>query len=117
MEILSTDNKLCLHCYACVRACPLHAICFRDGKVTISRQENCISCGICAEVCTAGAIRTFDDTAAIKKWLAEGDELTAIIDPSFAASFRCQPRQLISGLRRLGFSRVLEAAFGAKIYA
>ncbi|MCL0081456.1 diguanylate cyclase, partial [Peptococcaceae bacterium] len=116
MEILFTNNKLCRHCYACVRVCPVNAISFQHGKIT-TLQQDCVLCGNCTKVCTANAILTFDDTAAVKKWLAEGEQLTAILDPSFVASFHCQPRQLISGLRRLGFSRVLEAAFGAGIYA
>jgi diguanylate cyclase (GGDEF)-like protein/putative nucleotidyltransferase with HDIG domain len=53
----------------------------------------------------------------VKEWLANSQRLVAIVAPSFAATFKCSPRQLISGLRTLGFTYVFEVAYGAEICA
>ncbi len=116
MEILFTDSSLCRNCYACVRACPVNAVSFQNGKVTISKQD-CILCGNCVKVCSQGAKILHNDTPKIMDWLAKGEELTAIVAPSFVASFNCRPHQLISALKKLGFAYVYEAAFGAEICA
>ncbi|MBM7854856.1 diguanylate cyclase (GGDEF)-like protein/putative nucleotidyltransferase with HDIG domain [Desulfohalotomaculum tongense] len=116
MDILYTDNKLCVQCYACVRVCPVNAISFQNGKATIAK-EDCILCGSCAKVCSQGAKLLFNDVPMVQKWLDRQEETVAIVAPSFAASFTCKPRQLIGGLRRLGFSKVYETAFGAEICA
>ena len=116
MEILTTDNNLCRNCYACVRACPVNAVSFCDGQATINKQD-CILCGSCIKACSQGAKILFDDTLLIKNWLASGKEVAAIVAPSFVASFTCQPHQLVSGLKYLGFSYAYETSFGAEICA
>lgn len=116
MDIITTDNKLCCNCYACVRACPVNAITFQEGIATIVK-EDCILCGNCVKVCSLGAKVLYDDTPQVKDWLLRGDKTAAVVAPSFAATFDCTAGQLISGLKKLGFSQVLEVAFGAEIYA
>ena len=116
MKILITDNNLCRNCYACVRACPVNAISFHNGKATINKQD-CILCGSCVKVCSQGAKILYDDTPLVKNWLTAGEEVAAIVAPSFVASFTCLPHQLISGLKNLGFSYVYETSFGAEICA
>ncbi|MBO8137562.1 MAG: diguanylate cyclase [Desulfotomaculum sp.] len=116
MNILDTNNALCRQCYACVRACPVNAISFQNGKITIAK-EDCILCGSCARVCSQGAKVLFNDIPMVQQWLAEGKPTAAVVAPSAPAAFDCSPYQLIAALRRLGFSLVLETAFGAEICA
>ncbi|MCL0081044.1 diguanylate cyclase [Peptococcaceae bacterium] len=132
MEIIFANPKLCRHCYTCVRVCPVKAISFQNGKVTIDRQD-CILCGNCVQACTIGAIITYNDIPVIKNWLANNEQTAAIVDPSFAASFEDQPgttasckdlflnhplaSELSAGLRRLGFSMVINTDCSAAIYA
>lgn len=116
MEILSTNNDLCRRCYACVRACPVNAVSFQNGVVTIS-DADCILCGNCVRVCSQGAKIVYNDIPTVKKWLATGEQVVAIVAPSFAATFNCSSHQLISGLRALGFAYIFEVAYGAEICA
>jgi pyruvate formate lyase activating enzyme len=44
----------CVHCGACVDACPAGAIAWRDDVVTTDAGR-CLACGACAEVCPAEA--------------------------------------------------------------
>lgn len=44
----------CIKCGTCVNACPVSAISFKDGKVSIDPKK-CISCGSCYAVCPVEA--------------------------------------------------------------
>lgn len=47
-------SEKCIKCGACIDACPVNAISFKDGKVVIDKNT-CISCGTCEAVCPVGA--------------------------------------------------------------
>ena len=49
------DHDLCLHCGACVGACPINAM-FLHETSTIVFLPACTECGLCAVVCPVGAI-------------------------------------------------------------
>lgn len=119
IEIIFANHKLCYRCYACVRVCPVHAISFQNGKITIDKQA-CILCGTCVQVYTLGAIVTYNDIPTVKKWLTTGEQTVAIVDPSFAVAFDHQPgteHSLITGLRQLGFAVVINTDCSTAIYA
>ena len=46
-------NK-CIKCGSCIPVCPMEAISFKDGKVTIDPAK-CVSCGGCHAVCPVEA--------------------------------------------------------------
>ena len=48
------NQEKCIKCGACIGACPVEAISFKEGKVVINK-EICISCGTCEAVCPQGA--------------------------------------------------------------
>jgi ferredoxin len=52
--IMAVDDSLCLHCGACVGACPPDAIFLNE--VIITFYDNCTQCGLCVRVCPVGAI-------------------------------------------------------------
>jgi len=50
------DNKICIGCGNCARACPSSVIKIVGGKATI-RLSDCIRCFCCSEVCPVKAVR------------------------------------------------------------
>ena len=49
------DNTICLHCGACVGACPTNSLFLFDTS-TIEFLASCTECGVCSRVCPVGAI-------------------------------------------------------------
>ena len=47
-------NDDCISCGACAEECPTSAITVGDGKYEID-ADACIGCGSCADVCPVGA--------------------------------------------------------------
>jgi ferredoxin len=50
----SIDRAFCMHCGACVGACPENALTLQE--VWIEFLPNCTNCGTCARACPVGAI-------------------------------------------------------------
>lgn len=48
------DRAHCMHCGACVGACPENAMTLQE--VWVEFLPNCTNCGVCARACPAGAI-------------------------------------------------------------
>ena len=115
MSIVYTDREKCQSCHACVRSCPAKAIKIRDGLADVIK-ERCIDCGNCIRVCVTKAKRAESDVEMVWQLLAQHSDVVAVISSSFpAALLGCQPGQLVTSVRKLGFSNVMEAAFGAEL--
>ena len=112
--IVSTISDRCKRCYSCVRECPAKAIRVIDGQAQVL-QERCISCGHCVKVCSQDAKQVRSDTALVKELLTSNNVSVAIIAPSFAAAFPDNYKKLPSAIRKIGFSYVMETAFGADL--
>ncbi|MGD0110711.1 MAG: [Fe-Fe] hydrogenase large subunit C-terminal domain-containing protein [Armatimonadota bacterium] len=114
--VVATIGEKCRRCYTCVRHCPAKAIKVQDGQAKVL-PERCIGCGNCIRVCSQGA-KTVDSQALpmTQQMIADGEHVVACLAPSFPVAFpRIMPRQLISALRHLGFSGVMEVAVGAEL--
>ncbi len=133
------DHEKCISCGRCVSACQYGAIvktqrpCERGcpakaismDKVTkkaIIDPNSCISSGICVVQCPFGAIQD-------KSWITQainmirgsqtwGYKTFAVIAPSIAGQFApATYKQMVAGLKKLGFHGVCEVALGADMVA
>lgn len=127
------NAELCVGCGKCVSVCPYQAIIRipipceeacptgaispdETGKEVIDK-ENCILCGKCITACPFGAIAERSQMMKVLQAIKSSDHTTAIIAPSIAGQFPGSLEQLHSGLLKLGFNKVIEAAEGAVITA
>jgi signal transduction histidine kinase/iron only hydrogenase large subunit-like protein len=117
MTVISTIKEKCRRCYTCVRKCPAKAIKVEDGQAKVV-AERCIACGSCIKVCRQEAKAIRDSTAAVKDLFWNSPEIIACLAPSFPAAFpQAKPGQIITAVRNLGFTEVMEVAFGADLVA
>ncbi len=136
-HVAHIDKSKCKECGACAKVCPYTAIisrkrpCQNACKIkAISMNEDksakidnskCTECGACVYQCPFGAI--MDKSYIIKavdilKNKKENEKVYAIVAPSISSQFSyAKLGQVVTGLNKLGFDNVLEAALGADIVA
>jgi len=115
MSIVYTDREKCKACYACIRDCPCKAIKVEQGLAQVMK-ERCITCGNCLKVCVPKAKQVESDIGVVWQLLGQYPPVIAILSSSFpAALLKCTPGQLVTALRKLGFSEVMEDSFGAEL--
>lgn len=133
------DKSKCVNCGACAKVCPYSAIINRKrpcenackiGAIHMAAtkeaeidNEKCIACGACVYQCPFGAIidksyildviNILKDSEGNKKY-----KVYAVIAPSISGQFSyAKLGQIITGIEKLGFYHVVEAALGADIVA
>ncbi len=107
----------CRVCYSCVRSCPAKAIRIVDGQADVIASR-CIGCGHCVRVCSQKAKVVVGSLDEARELLASGRPVAALVAPSFPAEFpEISTSHFVGMLRKLGFSRVFEVAFGADLVA
>ena len=107
----------------CEKACEINAISMGESGAAEIDNNTCISCGACVYQCPFGAIvdKSFilDVVDLIKK--SENNtkyKLYAVIAPSISSQFSyAKLGQVITGIQKLGFFHVVEAALGADMVA
>ena len=112
--IITTIKQNCRRCYTCVRDCPAKAIRIEDGQASVV-PERCISCGNCTMVCSQNAKAYAGGIEKTLRLLGQGRSVAALVAPSFPAGFTAAPGQVIGAIRALGFSPVIEVAYGADL--
>ena len=136
-HVAHIDKTKCKECGSCAKVCPYSAIISRrrpcenackikaihmnENKAAAIDNSKCISCGACVYQCPFGAItdKSFilDAIDIIKK--SENNtkyKVFAVIAPSISSQFTyAKLGQVISGLKKLGFHTVVEAALGADL--
>ena len=112
---IEIDNQKCRKCFYCIQICPTKAIKFDKDKVTIM-TERCVTCGSCITECPHQAFRYEGGLAGVRELLAGPSRTIACLDPAFPATFDDgTAKQLVSALKRAGFTEVWEGAFGAEL--
>jgi signal transduction histidine kinase/iron only hydrogenase large subunit-like protein len=117
MDILSISETRCRECYRCVRECPTNALKIDQGKVKLI-WSRCILCGLCYRHCPHDAVEVQTGVNRVLKLLESGQKVVACLDPTFPAVLdKGTPAQLVTALKKLGFSEVWEAAVGGDLVA
>jgi two-component system, NtrC family, sensor kinase len=117
VSVVQTIRDRCRRCYHCVRHCPARAVRVVAGQAEVV-PERCIACGNCYRVCAQRAKEIEDGIARTRALLDAGGPVIAALAPSFPAAFQSvPPGQVVGAVRRLGFSHVMEVAFGADLVA
>ncbi|NLE20758.1 MAG: 4Fe-4S binding protein [Clostridiales bacterium] len=127
------DQDKCIKCGRCIQACPYQAIlrfgrpcaqaCGADaiGSDSLGRaeidQKKCVSCGLCIVECPFAAIADKSEIFQLITAIRSGTPVYAAIAPSFAGQFGplATPGKIVSGIKALGISRVIEVGWGADI--
>ena len=138
-HVAHIDKNLCKECGACSRVCPytaiisrkrpcenackIKAISMNENKAAAINNDKCIACGACVYQCPFGAItdKSFiiDVIDIIKKSKNNSKyKVYAVVAPTISSQFKyAKLGQVITGLKKLGFHTVIEAALGADMVA
>lgn len=116
-------NAISISKRPCENACKIKAISMDESKKAKIDNNRCIECGACVYQCPFGAImdKSFicDCIDLLKK--SEDNQayrVYAVVAPSISAQFTyAKLGQVITGIKKLGFHSVVEAALGADMVA
>lgn len=133
------DKTKCVECGACAKACPYSAIqnlkrpCEQSCKVkaisvgkekeAVIDYEKCVACGACVRMCPFGAITDRSYILDVidlilKSGGGKNYRLYALIAPSVAGQFAyAKLGQVLTAIRELGFTDLVEVALGADMVA
>lgn len=134
-HVAHIDKSKCKECGACSKVCPYSAIInhkrpcqvackvkaieIDENNAAIIDNSKCIQCGACVYQCPWGAISDKSFILDVINLIKESENNTkyrlyAVIAPSISSQFTyAKLGQVVTGLKRLGFHTVVEAALGA----
>ena len=138
-HVAHIDKSKCVDCGLCAKVCPFAAIVNRKRPCQISCKvkaisinddnaariddEKCIQCGACVYQCPFGAITDKSFILDVIDIIKNSDDnknykVYAVVAPTISSQFTyAKLGQVISGLKKLGFFTVVEAALGADMVA
>lgn len=134
-HVAHIDKSKCVECGACAKVCPytaiinrkrpcqsackIKAISINEDNAAAIDNSKCIQCGACVYQCPFGAITDKSYILDVINIIKEGEsgnkyKTYAVVAPSISSQFSyAKLGQVITGLKRLGFHTVIEAALGA----
>ncbi len=138
-HVAHIDKSKCMECGACAKVCPytaivsrkrpcqnackIKAIAMNENRTAVIDNDKCISCGACVYQCPFGAIMDKSFILNAIDLLKKSNDgrnykMYAVVAPSISSQFTyAKLGQVISGIKKLGFHTVVEAALGADIVA
>lgn len=138
-HVAHIDKTKCVECGACAKVCPFTAIVNRkrpcqnackvkaitigEDKAAKIDESKCISCGACVYQCPFGAITDKSYLMNVIDMIKKSNnnekyKIYAVIAPSISSQFSyAKLGQVITGLKKIGFHTVIEAALGADMVA
>lgn len=107
----------------CIRACGANALSIDEEKKAVIDDDQCVQCGACVYQCPFGAIMDKSYVVDIIDLIQQGKEdpdvrVYAVMAPAISSQFTyAKTGQVVSGIKKLGFHSVVEAALGADMVA
>ena len=115
MSQINVISSKCRRCYSCIQICPAKAIKLEKGNIKII-HDRCILCGSCIKTCPQHALFYTSGLNQVKEFLNGTDKTIACLDPAFPGVLDVgTPRQLVTALKKVGFTEVWEGAFGVEL--
>lgn len=103
----------------CENSCKIKAISMNEDKTAKVDHGKCMACGACVYMCPFGAITDRSFILDVIRMIKASEEnqkykMIAVVAPSISSQFTyAKLGQVISGMKQLGFSEIVEAALGA----
>ena len=138
-HVAHIDKTKCVECGQCAKVCPYSAIVNRkrpcqvackvkaisinDDNAAAIDNSKCIQCGACVYQCPFGAISDKSYILNVIDLIKKSEnnrkyKVYALVAPSISSQFTyAKLGQVITGLKKLGFFTVIEAALGADMVA
>lgn len=107
----------------CIRACGANALSIDEDKKAVIDNDQCVQCGACVYQCPFGAIMDKSYIVDIIKLIQQAKEdsdmrVYGVMAPAISSQFTyAKIGQVVSGIKKLGFHNVVEAALGADMIA
>ena len=138
-HVAHIDKSKCVECGQCAKVCPYSAIINRKRPCQIACKvkaisinednaasidnDKCTACGACVYQCPFGAISDKSYILNVVDLIKKSEQgrnykLYAVVAPSISSQFSyAKLGQVITGLKKMGFHTVVEAALGADMVA
>lgn len=109
----------CAGCNQCIAVCPVEGanVAKRntDATYVVVDQDECVTCGRCVSVCPHEKRKYRDDSRVFLDSLADGEELSVILDDTFYYEFSANEGQMLAYLRKIGVKHIYDASIGSDI--